>query len=224
MTRKISSIKAQRKNLNRVNIYLDGVFAFGLSKITAAWLRTGQNLEDQEISKLLFEDEIEVAYQRALKFLSYKPRSVAEIQDKLKSLEFSKNVIEGVSSRLAEKGYVDDQHFAETWVENRNAFRPRGRRMLRLELRNKKVDEEIIDSVLDVTESEDCLAQLAAEKYAKKINTSEKEVFFRKLISFLGRRGFSYQTVLPIVNKIWEANIQNYSKNMQMENEVWYGE
>jgi len=225
MTRTISSIKLQRKNPNRVSIYLDGIYSFGLSKITAAWLKIGQNLEENEIEKLLSEDEIEVAYQRALRFLSYKSRSVAEIQSKLKTLEFSEKIIEIVCARLIEKGYVDDHHFAEMWVENRNVFRPRSHRILRWELRNKKVEEEIIDSILDLTEPEEVLARMAAEKYARKlIGVETKEVFYRKFISFLGRRGFSYQIALPTVNEMWEANIQKSTTNLIMENEVNNGE
>ena len=225
MTRTISSIKVQRKNANRVSIYLDGIYSFGLSKITAAWLRVGQNLEDSEIEKLLSDDEVEVAYQRALRFLSFKSRSNAEMQNKLRTLGFSEKIIEVVCGKLIEKGYVDDQIFAETWVENRNVFRPRSHRILRWELRNKKVAEQIIDSVLDVSEPEEVLVRMAAEKYARKlVGVEKKEIFYRKLISFLGRRGFSYQVALPVANEMWEANIQESTTNLIMENEVNNGD
>jgi len=215
----------QRKNTNRVSIYLDGIYSFGLSKITAAWLKVGQNLEEDEVEKLLSEDEIEVAYQRALRFLSFKSRSIAEITNKLKTLGFSENIIGIVCARLIEKGYVDDKNFAETWVENRNVFRPRSHRILRWELRNKKVAEEIIDSVLDVTDPEEVLVRMAAEKYARKlISVETKEIFYRRLISFLGRRGFSYQVAIPAVNEMWQANIQIRTTNLIMENEVNNGE
>ncbi|MHB8134273.1 MAG: regulatory protein RecX [Anaerolineaceae bacterium] len=225
MTRTISSIKVQRKNANRVSIYLDGIYSFGLSKITAAWLKVGQKLEDSEIEKLLSDDEVEVAYQRALRFLSFKSRSNAEMQNKLRTLGFSEKIIEVVCGKLIEKGYVDDQIFAETWVENRNVFRPRSHRILRWELRNKKVAEQIIDSVLDVSEPEEVLVRMAAEKYARKlVGVEKKEIFYRKLISFLGRRGFSYQVALPAANEMWEANIQESTTNLIMENEVNNGD
>ena len=225
MTRTISSIKVQRKNANRVSIYLDGIYSFGLSKITAAWLKVGQKLEDSEIEKLLSDDEVEVAYQRALRFLSFKSRSNAEMQNKLRTLGFSEKIIEIVCGKLIEKGYVDDQIFAETWVENRNVFRPRSHRILRWELRNKKVAEQIIDSVLDVSEPEEVLVRMAAEKYARKlVGVEKKEIFYRKLISFLGRRGFSYQVALPAANEMWEANIQESTTNLIMENEVNNGD
>lgn len=204
----ISAIKIQKKNPNRVNIYIDGVFAFGLSKINAVWLKIGQILDDQAINKLQAEDEVEVAYQRALKFLSFRIRSLSEIIEKLKKCDYSENVINNVCDRLIEKGYIDDQKFVETWVENRNVFRPRSHRLLRWELRQKKINEELIEEVLNETDSEESLASLAAEKYARKLNGLEKEYYFRKLVAFLARRGFSYTIILPVVNAIWEANVE----------------
>jgi regulatory protein len=147
------------------------------------------------------------------------------MQNKLRTLGFSEKIIEIVCGKLIEKGYVDDQIFAETWVENRNVFRPRSHRILRWELRNKKVAEQIIDSVLDVSEPEEVLVRMAAEKYARKlVGVEKKEIFYRKLISFLGRRGFSYQVALPVANEMWEANIQESTTNLIMENEVNNGD
>lgn len=220
----ISAIKIQKKNPNRVNIYIDGVFAFGLSKINAVWLKIGQNLDDQAINKLQAEDEVEVAYQRALKFLSFRIRSLSEIIKKLKKCDYSENVINNVCDRLIEKGYIDDQKFAETWVENRNTFRPRSRRLLRMELRHKKINEELIEEVLNETDSEESLARVAAEKYARKLSELEKEHYFRKLVAFLARRGFSYTIILPVVNANWEANVEKKLINLIMENEVKNGE
>ncbi len=220
MTRTISAIKIQKKNQNRVNIYLDGDFAFGLSKINAIWLKIGQQLSEKEIEKLLADDEVEVAYQRALKFLSFRARSLSEIEEKLKKIGYSESVVEVVCLRLLEKGYVDDHKFAENWVENRNTFRPRGHQVLRWELRAKKINEEIIESILEETDSNEALARLAAEKYARKINESDKETYFRKFVAFLGRRGFPYAISISIVREMWEANIEKNLKNLELENEV----
>ena len=169
MTKIITALKVQKKNANRVNVYLDGEFAFGLARITAAWLRKGQILSDQEIDSLKSSDEIEVAYQRALNYLSYKPRTGKEVKEKLESLDFSEKAIESVYAKLVEKGYINDHQFAELWVENRNTFRPRSHRMLSWELRNKKINEEIITSVLEETDPDDELARIAAEKYVHRL-------------------------------------------------------
>ena len=66
-----------------MNIYLDGEFAFGLAGIVAAWLKLGQELGEEKIASLKAEDEREVTYQKALHFLSYRPRSSAEVRQNL---------------------------------------------------------------------------------------------------------------------------------------------
>lgn len=223
MTQIITALKVQKKNANRVNVYLDGEFAFGLARITAAWLRKGQVLSNQEIDSLKSADEIEVAYQRALNYLSYKPRTGTEVKEKLLSLDFSVEAIECVYAKLVEKGYVNDHQFAELWVENRNTFRPRSRRMLSWELRNKKINEEIITSVLEETDPDEELARVAAEKYVHRLTNCDHDVFFRRLAGFLGRRGFSYSIASPIIHHLWEMKDQSQT-TLEMENEENYGE
>jgi regulatory protein len=223
MTHIITALKVQKKNTNRVNVFLDGEFAFGLARITAAWLRKGQKLSSQEIESLKSADEIEVAYQRALNYLSYKPRTAMEVKEKLFSLNFSAETIESVCSKLVEKGYINDHQFAELWVENRKTFRPRSHKMISWELRKKKINEEIITTVLEFTDSDEELARLAAEKYASRLHDCDRDVFFRRLAGYLGRRGFSYSIVSPIIHHLWETK-EKTKNTIEMENEENYGE
>ncbi len=224
MTRKISAIKVQKKDQNRVSIYLDEEYAFGLTRITAAWLTIGQVLTEEEISRLSSEDDVEVAYLRALKFLSYKPRSAAEVAERLRKYEYSEQIIEQVHNRLVEKEYVNDHQFADMWVENRNAFRPRSHRVLQWELRNKKISEETISSILDETDPEEKLAMAAASKYLPKVTNCERDQFYRRLAGYLGRRGFSYSIIAPILAELWETTIQTKINYEKSENEVKNGE
>ena len=223
MTQKITALKLQKRNTNRVNIYLDGEFSFGLARITAAWLHVGQELSDEEITTLKKADEIEVAYQRALKFLSYKPRTGIEVKNKLTSLDYQLDTIESVYSKLVEKGFINDSQFAELWVENRNTFRPRSHKMLSWELRNKKVDEKIISSVLAEADPDELLAMEAAEKYVHRLKLCDQKVFSRRLTGFLARRGFDFSIISPIVRKLWEDQAQSQTI-LEMENEDSYGE
>lgn len=220
MTRKISAIKVQKKDQNRLNIYLDGEFAFGLTRITAAWLQVGQELTDQEVARLSSADEIEVAYLRALHFLSFRPRSTVEVQNRLSKYGYLEPVTTQVINRLGDKGYIDDRQFAETWIENRNAFRPRSHRMLRWELRNKNVDDEVISSILSNSESEENLARAAAEKYVHKLHACTREQFYQRLGGFLGRRGFPYGVIAPLLIEFWAVQDPTKSNNEKVENEV----
>jgi regulatory protein len=205
MGRKISALKVQQRNPRRVNVYLDGEFAFGLERVAAAWLRIGQELSDEKIAQLQSEDEGEKAYQQALKLLSYRPRSVAEVQKKLEGRGVPENVLAEVIARLHRSGLLDDARFAREWAENRSEFRPRSRRALAIELRQRGLDNDSIAQA--VTElDDDNLAYQAARKYSHRLQGLEWQAFRQKLVGFLGRRGFNYAVAAPVVRRVWDEN------------------
>ena len=200
--KKITAIQAQKKDPKRVNLYLDGEFAFGLARIVAAWLQVGQTLDDEKIARLQAEDTRERALQQALLFLSYRARSEAEIRQNLRKHEIPETVIEATLERLRRDGFADDNQFASAWVENRATFRPRGRRALALELRRKGLDDATIESTLEGVDDE-ALAYEAGLKKASKLRIHERSEFRKKLSEFLARRGFSYPVIAPVVARLW---------------------
>jgi len=200
--RKITAIEVQKKRSNRVNIYLDGEFAFGLERITAAWLRVGQELDESKIEQLQAEDARERALQQALLFLGYRARSESEIRKNLQKHEIPEAVIEETLERLRRDGLANDGQFARAWVENRTTFRPRSRRMMEMELRQKGLGEEATRSVLEDVDDE-ALAHEAAQKRANRFKGLEWSEFRKKLSGFLARRGFSYSVIAPVVTRIW---------------------
>ena len=202
MERKITALQAQKRNPQRVSVYLDGEFAFGLARITAAWLSVGQLIDEVKIRELQAADEEEVAYQKALHFLSYRPRSENEVRGNLRKHNFSDEVILDVIDRLRRSHLVNDLEFARSWVENRSDFRPRGRQTLKLELRQKGIADEVIEDVLDNLD-EDALAYQAALKQSGKYNQLEWLDFRQKMGAFLARRGFHYGIAGPILKKVW---------------------
>jgi regulatory protein len=185
-----------------VNIHLDGEFAFGLERITAAWLRIGQELDEKKIDQLQAEDTRERAFQQALLFLSYRARSESEIRKNLQKHEIPEAVIEETLERLRRDGLADDEQFARAWVENRSAFRPRSRRLMALELRQKGLDDDAAKSALESVDDE-ALAYEAAQKRATRFKGLEWSEFRTKLSGFLARRGFSYSVIAPVVTRIW---------------------
>jgi regulatory protein len=213
MNYKITALKQQRRNPNRVNVFLDGEFAFGLSRIVAGWLEVGQELDDEKIISLQAEDEQELAYQRAVKLIGHRVRSEDEIRRNLDKHQVSPKVIEGVIRRLRRIGLIDDMNFAESWIENRNEFRPRSHRMLTYELRQKGIADEVIVEILDSTLPDEALALKAAQKNARKYKDLEWHDFRKKLSGFLTRRGFSYNIISPIVDQVWtELESQSSSR------------
>lgn len=205
MSGTISALAVQKKNKDRVNVYLDGKFAFGLAAIEAVKLRRGQTLSDEDIAALKARDEAEQARQQALGFLEYRPRSVEEIRRYLSDKGYPDETLEQVIARLADAGLLDDRAFAHFWLENRAAFRPRSARALRQELRQKGVPADIIAELLDEEHNEDEAAYQAALPGARRWCGLDATSFRKKLESLLVRRGFSYEVAREATARAWQA-------------------
>lgn len=204
MNGKITALQAQKRNPNRVSVFLDGEYAFGLSRIVAAWLQIGQFLDEQKINSLLEQDALEVGFQKALNFISYRPRSAQEVQRRLKDYGYNENQVEAILERLKQAKLVEDAEFARLWVENRSEFRPRSRRVLRIELLQKGIAEEEIQTALGDVEEDSALAYQAAIRYARRLRGMEWREFRERLGAFLVRRGFDYGTLNPVVRQVWD--------------------
>ena len=203
MPRKITALRAQRGNRRRISVYLDDKYAFGLQALIAAPLKVGQALSLDEIRELRERDEVEVAHDRALRFLSYRPRSCAEIAGYLKRRKATPAAIPTVVSKLVKAGLLDDEAFAQYWVENREAFRPRAKRLLRFELRRKGVPDDVIDQAVErVDEAES--AYRAARDRARRLSQLDYQAFRVRLGGFLQRRGFGYGTAKETVARLWQ--------------------
>ncbi|MGD8465406.1 MAG: RecX family transcriptional regulator [Anaerolineae bacterium] len=202
MAGKITALKVQKKNRDRVSVFLDDRFAFGIPAIVAARLKRGQLLSDEEIEALKAEGESESAYSRTLNYLSYRPRSQAEIVTYLQKREVSAEGIDLIVERLERAGLLDDEAFAQYWVENRERFRPRGPRALRYELRQKGVSAQVIEQALDGMDVVGS-AHRAAEKKVRQLRNVDEQTFRRKLMDYLARRGFDYAVAREVTDRHW---------------------
>ena len=201
----ITALEFQKGNKERVNVYLDGVYAFGLSAVIAAThLRRGQVLSDAEIATLQALDEQERAYEQVLRFLRYRPRSRAEVERYLQRKRFAEEIITRVMTRLQDAGYLDDEAFARFWVENRQHFRPRSRRALGIELRQKGVEREVVQEVVSEQDDEEAAWQ-AIEARLSRWSALSQEQLRRKLSDFLARRGFHYETIHAVYRRACQA-------------------
>jgi regulatory protein len=199
----ITALKFQRRNKERVNVYLDGEYAFGLTAIEAARLREGQVLSDAEIVALKAQDERHRAFDQAVRFLSYRPRSRAEVERYLHGKKVAGEVITDVVERLERANYLDDEAFARFWVENREQFKPRSRRALRHELRQKGVSDQIIAQVLNDLNDEAVAWRAVEGRLSRWVGLTHDELR-QKMMGYLSRRGFDYE----IINSIFEKACQ----------------
>ncbi len=202
MTATITALRLQQRNRERVNVYLDGVFAFGLPAVIAASLRVGQSLGEDEIASLQGQDEVQRAYDHALRFLASRPRSTGEVRRNLERQALTDATVNAVIQRLQAAGYLDDEAFARFWVSNREQFRPRAPLALRQELRQKGIADSIINQALHEVDSEDS-AYRAGLAQARRYETLDQRTFRQKLGGYLLRRGFAHSEVWPVVDRIW---------------------
>jgi regulatory protein len=200
----ITRLEYQKHNQDRANLYLDGQFVLGLPALEAAKLHVGQRLSDGDIERLRALDTFEKAYERAMRFLSYRARSQAEVRRNLRDGRVDEATIDAVLERLAKQGFVNDADFARFWVENRERFRPRGVQALRQELRQKGVDDATSAEILSGMDQV-ASARRAAEAKAQRLAPlarSDPRDFRLKLSTFLLRRGFSYDVVREVVKTL----------------------
>jgi regulatory protein len=199
----ITAIKVQQKRSKRTNVFLNGTFAFSLARsvIRERKLAPGQVLTDAEIEELAVVDLTRGCCDSALRLLSYRPRSEAEIRTRL-IRRFDRQIVEQVIHQLRAEKFLDDTAFATFWKGSRQSSRPRSKRMLSAEMRSKGIDHEIIAETLKNIDDADNAYQVARKK-ARTMPKDDYKTFRRKLGAMLGRRGFSYEIIDGTIGRVW---------------------
>ncbi len=203
---KITKI-TQQKRSSRVNIFIDGKFAFGISKkILADFnLYKGKILGKKEINKIIEKDQQIKALEKSFRWLGIRPRSKKELEEKLKEKEFDQRIIKKTLKRLKELNYLDDKKFAESWLEAKK-LSGRGKYSIMKELKRKGIAEEIIKKTLEKYSKKDEI-EIARQLIRKKMKLLKKEsqssngVFLQKqkIARFLANRGFSWEVIKDLL-------------------------
>jgi regulatory protein len=200
----ITALKAQKHDRNRVSVFLDGDFSFGVASIIAASLKLGQKLSLEAISDLKWRDSIEKAKHGAIRLIGRRPRSVFEVSENLRKKGFDDEVVGETVERLKALDLLDDEAFARYWLEQRQTFKPRGRRAIHHELLVKGVSVDVIEKTVANLDELDA-ARRAAHSRPSRWDSLPRREFRVKLSQFLQRRGFDYGTIGQIIDEIWQA-------------------
>jgi regulatory protein len=174
-----------------------------LSAFTAARVRVGQIVTATELAELERAEARETAYNKALRFLEPRPRSVAEVREHLVKKKIANDVIDETLARLKDAGLLDDAAFAKYWVENRETFRPRAGRALRYELKRKGIADSAIGDVLGEIDESDSAYRAVANR-AQRWSNLERREFMDKVSAFLVRRGFGYDIAKSTAKRLWD--------------------
>jgi len=202
---KITGMKAVKGREKRVSVFLDGKPAFKLLAETALkeGLRVGQELTESRLEVLAGLDRRQSCFNAAIRLLGYRPRSEAEIRQRLLKRGFDIGDTEKALARLKEQGLVDDVAFARFWKDNRESFSPRSRRLTALELRRKGLPGDVIETVVrEINEGDS--AYRAALRKAGRLPLADYRLFRTRLGAYLVRRGFGYEVINETVARLWK--------------------
>jgi regulatory protein len=205
----ITALEKQTNNPNRVSVFLDGEFAFGVHQDVAAThaLRVGQSLTPEHRQEIERADQYVRAKQRALDYLAHKPRTEQEVRRKLERQDLPRPVVDDVVARLYELNYLDDEEYAHDYVRNRFASKKYGPVRLQRELVERGVDRALAETaVADFFADEDptAAARTHAEKRWSRLDDDDPRRRKQKLYRYLRRRGFTNDTIYPILDEFMQ--------------------
>ncbi|MGH2478412.1 MAG: RecX family transcriptional regulator [Ktedonobacteraceae bacterium] len=210
MSMRITALESQAHNPERVNLSVDGKFLLGISAelMLKLGLHIDQELSADELEQIKSEEIRQQAVERAINYLSFRPRSQAEVRRYLRKKETPPEIIEAVLERLKNLDYLNDRAFASFWVESREQHNPRGSQGLRSELRMKGIEREIVEEIVSDENDADLAVRAAQKKAALLLRTPAMDynTFRNRLGGFLQRRGFSYDVVARTVRALWQEH------------------
>jgi len=191
---KITAIKAQVKREGRYSIFVDDKYAFSLSAegLLDAHLVTGQDVSQVDVTDYKRLSQEDKAYNLALAYVARRMRSEGELHDYFRRKQYAPELAEQLLAKLRRLHFVDDVEFAKRWVENRRRLKATSTKKLRLELRQKRVNSDVIQAVLteDETDEHQLLRDLVEKK--RRISRYQDD---QKLMMYLARQGFTYDDI-----------------------------
>ena len=201
---KITKIEAQKRK-DRVNIYIDDKFAFGLDDFLRYKydLKSGKEVSQEFIDDVLEAEELTKVINYTLRILSYRQRTEKEVYNKLREKGYNEKHILEAMEYCKDKNYINDRDFAEVFVRDKVNLNKYGSQRIRYELISKGVAKEVIDDVL-LPSSDDELetAMELALKRLPRYKNDDRPAIYRKLGGFLQRKGYPYDIVKKVLNKV----------------------
>lgn len=207
----ITKIERQKRNLERYNIYVQGEYAFSVHEdvLVSFQLLKGKEITLQELKQVLVEEENKKAERAAYYYLGFRPRTIKEMQNYLLTKGYEAEIVQRIINKLIAERYLDDEEFARQWVAERLRLKQKGPFVLREELRQKGVEQSLIEKALGFLEDEEQLEACLriAQKKWNQLKNKEAETFVQrqKLMIYLQRKGYSFDIIQSAVAKLEES-------------------
>ena len=201
----ITEIKKQTKNNNRFNIYLDGQYYCGLNAETIVKnnLKTGMDIEKETLDNLQLESEKTTALEKLVNYMGSRLRTEKQLWDYLKGKGYAEATCNYCMEKLKEYNYINDAQYVNSFIQvNKNK---KGKKLLAYELKQKGIDDKLLDTSFEDYENDLESIKLIALKYLKNKDLSKEN--FQKAYRHLMSKGFESSEVLKILNQIFKEDI-----------------
>lgn len=203
---KITKIEAQKKNKDRVNVYIDYEFSFAcdVEFIYKLGIKVNDLLEKDDISSLLKNDELKKCKNSALRIIEKSYKTKKEIEEKLLAKGFTDDIISSTLTFLKEYNFVDDNRYASLYVKDK--MKNQGRNKIKYSLIKKGLSKEVIEENLESIDEdyEKEQALLLAEKRYEILKKRESDDYklSQKLFRFLASKGYDFQCCNEVIKKV----------------------
>jgi len=204
---KITDAVKNKKNPKIIKIFIDDAYAFSMMEedYILQVLYEKQDISEEEVQRIKEITNVKAVKNQALRYLAKKDYTKMQLIEKLDRIGYDEETVRAVVTELKTMGYINDRMYAHKYITDRLKLKPKSRKALFLELRQKGLDEEIIGEALEDIEIDDTLlAYRAAKKRFGKYDISDKQVK-RKVYSFLGHRGYDMETIAKVVRQLEES-------------------
>lgn len=210
----VTSLRAQKNSPDRVSVFLDGEFAFGMHRdlLLEFDVAKGKKLSVEQQREILDRDAYFRARAVAFRYLSYRERTTAEIRRRLSRDDYPPNVIKDVIHSLEQSGYLDDRAFAVKYAEGRFKSKGYGPMRIRSDLRRKGVKRGAVERAVEkvYSEQDDVLErarEMGKKRWNRLANEPDELKRKKKVYDYLARRGFSFDMVRRIVDGLAASDL-----------------
>lgn len=202
----ITSIEVQKKNKDRVNIFINNEFSFACSNelIYSHGLKKGLQVEPKSLEEVVKADEYIKGKTAALRYIERAMKTKKQVEDMLYKKEMSEETVSRVIEFLKNYSFIDDKRYAESFIKQK--LKESGKNKIKYDLLKKGIDEELIKELLDKVSSEDesTVALTLAEKKVRILGKSERDKgkLLGKVTKYLLSKGYTYDLINQVVNKV----------------------
>ncbi len=204
---KITDLKQQKNNPNRISLYVDDKYLFGLADtdVLKERLEIGHELSESDIERLKVRSEDAKCLNAALRLVQSRMYTKRELSKKLHGKGYANEVVSYAVSEMEHYGYIDDFQYAQMYVQE--VAEKYGVLKIKQKLFEKGVPADVIEDVLECADNADAAFEILRIKLRGNTLSEEDKP---KLMRFLAQRGFTFDQSRKAIDR-YSEEMNEYS-------------